>query len=188
MREIKRTLDGKIVEYPTEPLVIERGVRTVLLCRIHEAEVVAGGRMTLESGTLSVGYFWCDRPYNVYHWLYGGRTLLHYVNIGRFVSLGADALIWDDYAVDVLAYPGGVVEVIDQDEIPDTVDDATRAFIRDATAAVLGEIDAIVAAVDAETQSLRLTGRLTALEPHPHGNGTARSNRGDSPQLGGCPQ
>jgi predicted RNA-binding protein associated with RNAse of E/G family len=161
MREIKRTLDGKIVEYPAEPLVIEPGVRTVLLCRINEAEVVAGGRMTLEPGALSVGYFWCDRPYNVYHWLNGGRTLLHYVNIGRFVSLSADALTWDDYAVDVLAYPGGVVDVIDQDEIPDTVDDATRAFIRDATAAVLGEIDAIVAAVDAETKSLCLTGRLT---------------------------
>src|SRR6266508_759293 len=137
MLEIKRTLDGKIVVYPTEPLLLEPGVRAVLLCRIDEAEVVAGGRMTLQPGTLSAGYFWCDRPYNVYHWLYAGKTL-----------------VWDDYAVDVLAYPDGRVDVIDEDEIPEAVDAATRDFIRQATALVLAELDAIVAAVSTETQSL----------------------------------
>ncbi len=154
MLEIKRTLDGKIVVYPTEPLLLEPGVRAVLLCRIDEAEVVAGGRMTLQPGTLSAGYFWCDRPYNVYHWLYAGKTLVHYLNIGRFVSLSEDALVWDDYAVDVLAYPDGRVDVIDEDEIPEAVDAATRDFIRQATALVLAELDAIVAAVSTETQSL----------------------------------
>ena len=110
--------------------------------------------MTLRPGTLSLGNFWYDRPYNVYHWLYEGKTLVHYLNIGRFVSLGADALVGDDYAVDLLAYPDGSVDVIDEDGIPDGVDDATRAFIREATAAVFDEIGAIVAAVEAETQSL----------------------------------
>jgi uncharacterized protein len=154
MVEVKRTLDGKRVEYPAEPLLIERGVRAVLLCRIGEAEVVAGGRMTLQPGTLSVGYFWCDRPYNVYHWLYRGNTLLHYINIGRVASLDDHALVWDDYAVDVLLYPGGAVDVIDEDEIPPTTDAATRAFIAEATAVVLAHVDAIVAAAEDETPSL----------------------------------
>ncbi len=154
MLEVKRTLDGKTVAYPAEALLIEPGARAVLLCRIDEPEVVAGGRMTLQPGTLSVGHFWCDRPYNVYHWLYGGTALVHYINIGRFVALNDEALVWDDYAVDVLAYPDGTVEVIDEDEIPATVDDATRNFIREATAAVLGNLDAIVAAVNAETPAL----------------------------------
>jgi uncharacterized protein len=148
MHEIKRTLDGKVVEYPAEPLLIEPGVRAVLLCRINEPEVVAGGRMTLQPGTLSLGYFWCERPYNVYHWLYAGKTLVYYVNIGRIVALRADALIWDDYAVDILAYRDRSVDVIDEDEIPATVGDDTRHFIREATAAALAELAAIVDGVE----------------------------------------
>jgi predicted RNA-binding protein associated with RNAse of E/G family len=154
MLEVKRKLDGKIVEYPAEPLLIEPGVRAVLLCRLDEPEVVADGRLTLAPGTLSVGYFWFDRPYNVYHWLYGGETLVHYVNIGRFRSLNERALVWDDYAVDVLAFPDGAVEVIDEDEIPDTTDPTTRTYIADATSVVLGDLDSIVAALERETPVL----------------------------------
>ena len=154
MLEVKRTLDGTIVEYPAEPLLVESGGRVVLLCRIDEPEVVAGGRLTLAPGTFSVGHFWFERPYNVYHWLYAGKTLVHYFNIGRVVSVDDDALIWDDYAVDVLAYPDGTVEVIDEDEIPETVDVEMRAFIAQAAAAVVADLDAIVSAVEAATRAL----------------------------------
>jgi protein associated with RNAse G/E len=151
--EVKRTLDGKIVEYPAKPLLIEPGVRAVLLYRIEEPEVVAGGRMTLAPGTISVGYFWFDRPYNVYHWVYEGTTLVHYINVGHFHELTERALVWDDYAVDVLAYPDGSVLVLDEDEIPEDVDAATRAFIADATRAVLADLVGIVAAAEAETRA-----------------------------------
>lgn len=154
MMEVKRTLDGKIVEYPAEPLLIEPGARAVLLSRIEEPEVVAGGRMTLAPGTLSIGYFWFDRPYNVYHWLYDGKTLVHYVNIGRLDSLRDGVLLWDDHAVDVLAFPDGRVEVIDEDEIPDTLDVPARTAISEATSLVLADLDAIVGDVEAETRSL----------------------------------
>jgi uncharacterized protein len=141
MLEVKRTLDGKVVEYPAELLLLEPGIRAVLLCRIDEPEVVAGGRMTLPPGTLSVGYFWCERSYNVYHWLHGGKTLLYYINIGRIAALSDDALVWDDYAVDILAYPDGTVEVVDEDEIPEPADTATRSLIADATATALAELE-----------------------------------------------
>ena len=87
MLEVKRTIDGTTIAYPAEPLLVEPGVRAVVRCRIHHREVVAGGRLTLRPGTLSIGYFWCDRPYNVYHWMYGGQTLVHYIDIGRCVAL-----------------------------------------------------------------------------------------------------
>jgi hypothetical protein len=101
MLEVKRTLDGKVVEYPAELLLLGPGIRAVLLCRIDEPEGVAGGRMTLPPRTLSVGYFWCERSYNVYHRLHGGKTLLHYLNIGRITALSDGALVWDDYACGV---------------------------------------------------------------------------------------
>lgn len=152
--EVKRTLDGKTVAYRAVPLLVEPGVRAALLYRLDEPEVVAGGRMTLAPGTVSVGYFWCDRPYTVYHWLYGRETLAHYINIGRFVSVDDESLVWDDYAVDVLAYPDGRVDVVDQDEMPSDAGASTRRFINEAAAAVLTDVDAIVAEANAETANL----------------------------------
>lgn len=155
MVEIKRTLDGKIIEYAAEPLVVDDNERVVLLYRIDIAEMVAGGRITLPAGTLSFGYFWFDRPYNVYHFIYAGETLVHYINIGRFRSLSATELVWDDCAVDVLAFPDGSVEVLDEDEVPETIDQSLREFITEGKARVLAELDAIIDSVERETGSLK---------------------------------
>jgi uncharacterized protein len=152
--EVKRTLDGKVIEYSAEPLVVDEE-RAVLLYRIDVAEAVAGGRIVLAAGTLSFGYFWSDRPYNVYHFTYAGDTVLYYINIGRFRSLNETELVWDDYAVDVLAFPDGSVDVLDEDEVPETVDRSIEAFIAEATSRVLAELDAIIDSVGSETRSLR---------------------------------
>ena len=151
--EVKRTLDGKVIRYPAEPLVVE-DKRAVLLYRIHTAEAIAGGRITLPAGTLSFGYFWFDRPYNVYHFSHEGETLLYYVNIGRFRSLSETELVWDDYAVDVLAFPEGTVEVLDEDEVPDTIDRSLLAFIDEGRSRVLTELKELVDSVETETRSL----------------------------------
>ena len=151
--EVKRTLDGKVIEYPAERLVVERQ-RAVLLYRIDAPEVVAGGRITLPAGTLSFGYFWLDRGYNLYHFTYESDTLVHYVNIGRVRSLSETTVVWDDYAVDVLSFPDGRVEVLDEDEVPETVDPSIATFIDEATSRVLGDLDAIVGSVERETRSL----------------------------------
>lgn len=83
-----------------------------------------------------------------------GQTLLHYINIGRFVALNDEALVWDDYAVDILAHPDRSVDVIDEGDLPAEVDASTRRFIADATAAVLTDVAAIVAACERETAVL----------------------------------
>jgi predicted RNA-binding protein associated with RNAse of E/G family len=62
--------------------------------------------------------------------------------------------VWDDYAVDVLSFPDGRVEVLDEDEVPETVDPSIATFIDEATSRVLGDLDAIVGSVERETRSL----------------------------------
>ena len=150
--EVKRTLDGKVTRYPAEPLLVDHE-RAVLLYRIDVSEPIAGGRLTLVPGTLSFGYFWFDRPYNVYHFRHAGETLLHYVNIGRFRSINEAELRWDDYAVDILGFPDRSVEILDEDEVPQTIDQSIGNFITGATARVLAELDTIIDSVERETQS-----------------------------------
>jgi predicted RNA-binding protein associated with RNAse of E/G family len=161
--EVKRTLHGKVIRYPAEPLVVEEGQRAVLLYRIDVAEAIAGGRITLAAGTLSFGYFWFDRPYNVYHFNYAGETLVYYVNIGRFRSLSETELVWDDYAVDILLSPDGAVEILDEDEVPETIDDSIQAFITEGKLRVLAELDTIIDSVESETRFLE-----SAFKPDPH--------------------
>jgi hypothetical protein len=150
--EVKRTLDGNVLEYPCESVLFEPGVRAVILCEIEEPEQVVGGRLTLAPGTRSYGYFWLDRPYVPYHWLVDGQTLCHYVNLGRVVSLEQSRVVWDDYAVDVLVWPDGRVEVVDEDEVPPGTDESILTFIADAKARLLAELDDVVALVERETR------------------------------------
>ena len=154
--EIKRNLDGTIVEYPCVCLLFEPGRRAVLRCAIVEPEPVVGGRILLPAGAVSFGYFWLERPYIAYHWLVEGETFLHYVNVGRVATLAETKVVWDDYAVDVLAWPDGSIEVVDEDEIPETTEESILAFIADAKARVLAELDSIVESVERETRALRL--------------------------------
>jgi Protein of unknown function (DUF402) len=150
--EVKRTLDGKVVEYPCKSVLFEPEARAVILCEIAEAEPVVGGRLTLEPGTRSYGFFWLDRPYVPYHWLVEGETMLHYVNLGRVVTLEETRVVWDDYAVDVLVWPDGRVEVVDEDEVPPATDESILTFIADAKARLLDELNDVVALVERETR------------------------------------
>jgi hypothetical protein len=152
--EVKRNLDGKVIEYPCTMAVFEPGVRAVVRCEITEPEPVIGGRVTLAPGTRSYGYFWPDRPYVPYHWLVGGETMAHYINVGRVRSLATDRVVWDDYAVDVLAWPDGRVEVVDEDEVPADADAELLTFIAEAKTLVLDELRSIVGAVERETAAL----------------------------------
>jgi predicted RNA-binding protein associated with RNAse of E/G family len=78
--------------------------------------------------------------------------MLHYVNLGRVVSLDESKIVWDDYAVDVLRWPDGRVEVVDEDEVPADADESVLTFIADAKARLLAELDEVVALVERETR------------------------------------
>ena len=84
----------------------------------------------LPAGTVTFGYFWTDRLYNVYHWL-GARGADHRVLLQpRRPDLIADGrLEWRDLTLDVLATPAGRLDVLDEDELPADLDAATRARI-----------------------------------------------------------
>jgi predicted RNA-binding protein associated with RNAse of E/G family len=82
-----------------------------------------------------------------YHWLVGGETLLYYINVGRVRSLEPDRIVWDDYAVDVLRWPDGRVEVVDEDELLVDADTSIIQFVAAAKERLLGELDDVVESV-----------------------------------------
>jgi uncharacterized protein DUF402 len=114
--EVKRRLDGAVRTYPCEAAEIADD-HAVLLYRLPGAGRVAD--LALPAGTLTVAYYWIDRPYNVYHWIApSGETLGYYFNLSGPVQIGRDRVEWEDLEVDVLITPDGRVQVLDEDAVP----------------------------------------------------------------------
>jgi hypothetical protein len=147
--EVKVTLSGRVDRFACD--VVERSdEHVVMLFRVREDRLVHG--VCTPSGTLSVAYFWVDRPYNLYHWVSPeGATLALYVNVGDVVRLDAQELERRDLVVDVLATPDGRVRVLDDGELPDDLDPALRRRVEAARDRILPELPDLVAETRART-------------------------------------
>ena len=150
--EVKTTLSGRVEQF--ECLVAQRSAeRLVVIYRFPAARAVHC--VWLPEGGLTVGYFWRDRPYNLYHWLGpAGDSLAFYFNVGDVTQWDADTLGWHDLAVDVLATPDGTVRVLDEDELPPDLDPALRHYVESARDGLLGELPNLIRAAEAESATV----------------------------------
>ncbi len=86
--------------------------------------------LLLRKGTISLGYFWHDRPYNVYHWIDAQQdTVALYFNIADSTRISEQTIEWRDLAVDVLITPDGRCRVLDEDELPVDIDPGMLRYI-----------------------------------------------------------
>ena len=128
--EIKTTLGGERKTFDCE------------LLRRADAEVVVIYRMPrdiqledilLPAGSVSLGYFWESRPYNVYHWIDDSHaTRALYFNIADSTQISTNASAWRDLTVDVLISPDGRCRVLDEDELPVDIDTGLLRYIENA--------------------------------------------------------
>ena len=84
----------------------------------------------LRKNTLSLGYFWQNRPYNVYHWIdRDNETVALYFNIADGTRISETTVEWRDLAVDVLITSDGRCRVLDEDELPPGIGPGLRSYI-----------------------------------------------------------
>jgi predicted RNA-binding protein associated with RNAse of E/G family len=85
----------------------------------------------LPEGTLSLGYFWQDKPYNAYHWIDEQQdTLALYFNVCDSTRIGVDVIEWRDLVVDVLITPDQRCRVLDESELPADLDPDLGSYIK----------------------------------------------------------
>lgn len=130
---------------------LEPGRRAVILYVIDRMWSVPG--VELRPGMRTYAHYWIDRPYNVYHWLEGGRTVGYYVNAGVCERIDRDAIVWTDYAIDVLATPDGEVRVLDEEELA-AVAPPLRERIEKIRDTILPLIPSITSEIEAATRRL----------------------------------
>lgn len=156
IREIKLTASGERQEFVCQ--LLDRSVTHVaVLYKSTQARRV--GDLQLPKGTVTYGYFWSGRSYNVYHWVHpNGTTLGYYVNLADGMVFRPQAVEWHDLALDLLFSPDGRrVQVLDEDELG-TLPPALQAKAHAARTHVLTHRDEILAEVAACTAHLRGAG------------------------------
>ena len=154
--EIKHTLDGRQKRFDCRLLARAADGRHVAVLWVAPAPMHVHG-VDLPAGTVSVGHFWTDRPYNVYHWLDpAGQTLGYYFNICDQTRITAGVIEWRDLIVDVLALPGGRLDVLDEHELPPQLAPDVAAHIEVGKRAILDAPGAVLAEIEATSRTALL--------------------------------
>jgi len=151
--EIKRTLDGREKRFDCRLLSLADASHAAVLWVAPDAMHVHG--VDLPAGTVTFGHFWTDRAYNVYHWTdRSGATIGFYFNLADSTRIADGLIEWRDLTVDVLAMPGGRLEVLDEHELPADLDPALQRTIDAGKAAILDDPAAVMAEIEAASRAL----------------------------------
>ncbi|MFK7696589.1 DUF402 domain-containing protein [Paenibacillus sp. HJGM_3] len=148
MLERKIKYDGSVVDY--ECILLEReDNRAVLFYPITKSFSVAYGaedrKLILPNGSYTIAYYWTDRPYNVYVWRDAGGTYIGaYFNIVRNTVLTETEVSFEDLIVDVLLLPAGERYVLDEEELPEPLEEFEEGLANRALHSLLGEIDLLL--------------------------------------------
>jgi uncharacterized protein len=125
--ERKKYLLGGEIVYPCELIALrdEFGILKYLVDRQHIV-----GSLIITPDTISYAFYWTDRPYVLYSWFNSnGQVIGHYFNVADSISLSAHEFSWRDLIVDILILPAGQIEILDEDEIPESLDPDMRKHI-----------------------------------------------------------
>jgi len=110
--------------------------------------------MVFPKGGYTAGHFWIDRPYNVYHWLEGGRTLGYYFNVGLVDEISEARVAWRDLIIDVLVKPDGAIDILDEDEVPPDLPAEHRRTIAQALEQIVTNPKRLVKEIERATRDV----------------------------------
>ncbi|GIW13849.1 MAG: hypothetical protein KatS3mg062_1288 [Tepidiforma sp.] len=114
--EVKRKPGGDVHTYVTE--LVHRG-RGLVIVRFHMQR--GGGPpeipVVVPPGSVSLGYFWSRRPYNLYRWRDpAGNLIAHRFDAVNGVRILPDRVEYRDLVLDWWVLPGDVLLEEDRDE------------------------------------------------------------------------
>ncbi|MEO8541648.1 MAG: DUF402 domain-containing protein [bacterium] len=129
--ERKRKADGTVHDYETE--LIHRD-KTVVIVKFEMTRAGGPPRLpvVVPAGSVSYGYFWPKRPYNVYRWFApDGSLIAHRFDAVTDVRISDSSVEYRDLILDWWAFPDGSLIEEDHDELDEaaaakTISDADQ--------------------------------------------------------------
>jgi predicted RNA-binding protein associated with RNAse of E/G family len=148
--EYKKKLNGEVVKFECT-LVKWDEKELIIVYKLPKGVSIFGNLLPPES--ISYAYYWSDKSYNVYHWVGPDRqTKLVYVNIADSTTITENSVTWRDLIVDIIIYPTGIYAVLDEIEIPESLDPSLKKVIEETKDEVVRKRFEILAYVNASTR------------------------------------
>jgi predicted RNA-binding protein associated with RNAse of E/G family len=151
--ERKTRLDGSVSEYRCERLSLDVDRRAVLRYVMDREWVIGDTGVVLRPGQITIAHYWIDRPYNVYHWLDGTRTIAYYCNVASDTIIREDLVGYTDLVVDVLLRPSGETIVLDEEDLPPDLAPTLRIFVARALETIAAGPRRLAQEIERETRS-----------------------------------
>lgn len=122
--ERKIKYNSEVVDYRCK--LLELTGKSIKLFHVVETPftMIAGNaELTIPEGSYTVAYYWEDRPYNLYYWRnHDGEYLGAYFNLVKNTKISSDIVSFQDLIVDILVFPNGEYYILDEDELPISLD------------------------------------------------------------------
>lgn len=144
--EIKNLLAGGRVTFNCKLVALNKESGVLKYILENEYKV---GSLILPKGSITYAFYWIDRPYTLYKWFdKNGKILSNYFNVADSISLTENEFKWRDLIVDILVSPKGVLEVLDENEVPYDLDRKLMNYIKNSKTLILQEYKFIIEETD----------------------------------------
>ncbi|WP_235822882.1 DUF402 domain-containing protein [Cytobacillus massiliigabonensis] len=152
--ERKIRYDSTLVEYSCR-LLQSQNQKIVLFHIIQDSftMIASQTKLTIPRGSYTIAYYWKDRPYNLYIWRdSNGQLLGCYFNIVKHTEMTDQFVSFKDLIIDILVLPNGDYYILDEDELPESLDKFENGFVRKALYSLTESIDSLLPLIISEAE------------------------------------
>lgn len=106
------------MEFACQPCLVRPGRHAAVLYRLDRDWHFPQIGLTVPAGSISSGFFWEAKPFNLYHWMTPrGETIGDYFNLAAETRISAGRIEWLDLVLDLCILPGSEGTWLDEDEM-----------------------------------------------------------------------
>ncbi|HHT7239688.1 MULTISPECIES: DUF402 domain-containing protein [Bacillus] len=112
-------------------------------------------KLTIPKGSYTTAYYWEDRPYNLYIWRDdAGHYLGSYFNIVKNTHVGNKLVSFEDLIIDIMLLPNGEYFILDEDELPEPLDQFESGYVKEALNVLTDTIHVLLPRMILETETI----------------------------------
>ncbi|MGC7949143.1 DUF402 domain-containing protein [Bacillus sp. II_CA] len=156
--ERKIRYDSTTIEHTC--LLLEKQLQSIVL--FHEVQysftmTAHRASLTIPKGSCTIAYYWEDRPYNLYIWRDKNGTYLgSYFNVVKNTQITDELVSFEDLIIDILVLPSGEYFILDEDELPESLEEFEDGYVNEALNVLEEIIQKTLPQMIVETERVRL--------------------------------
>ncbi len=152
--ERKVGYEGNVVEHSCRVLKAG-GDEVILFHKVEDAFTMSANEssITIPEGSYTLAYYWKNRAYNVYIWRdHRGVYLGSYFNIVRNTTIKNKVVSFEDLIIDVLVFTDGRAFVLDEEELPVTMEEFENGEVLEDLQSLMESLDRLLPKLTLETR------------------------------------